>query len=107
MWKRPPANNLPQTPRSAGAYGTGYVLLCGECQLLELLLCGEDLFALLVAAPEGHLRDHIRSQLGELAAQFNFSLMAAGLLYLRLPLLHHPLRQVRHDHGHRLRKRRG
>ena len=27
VWERPPANNLPQTPRSAGAYGTGYVLL--------------------------------------------------------------------------------
>jgi hypothetical protein len=26
VWERPPANNLPQTPHSAGAYGTGYVL---------------------------------------------------------------------------------
>jgi hypothetical protein len=25
-WERPPANKLPQTPHSAGAYGTGYVL---------------------------------------------------------------------------------
>ena len=24
VWERPPANNLPQTPHSAGAYGTGY-----------------------------------------------------------------------------------
>ena len=27
VWERPPANNLPQTPHSAGVYGTGYVLL--------------------------------------------------------------------------------
>jgi hypothetical protein len=26
VWERPPANNLPQTPHSVGAYGTGYVL---------------------------------------------------------------------------------
>jgi hypothetical protein len=26
MWERPPANNFPQTPHSAGAYGTGYFL---------------------------------------------------------------------------------
>jgi hypothetical protein len=26
VWEIPPANNLPQTPHSAGAYGTGYVL---------------------------------------------------------------------------------
>ena len=26
VWERPPANNLLQTPHSAGAYGTGYVL---------------------------------------------------------------------------------
>ena len=26
VWERPPANNLPQTPHSAGAYDTGYVL---------------------------------------------------------------------------------
>jgi len=26
VWERPPANNLPQTPHSAGVYGTGYVL---------------------------------------------------------------------------------
>ena len=26
VWERSPANNLPQTPHSAGAYGTGYVL---------------------------------------------------------------------------------
>jgi hypothetical protein len=26
VWERPPANNLPQTPYSAGAYDTGYVL---------------------------------------------------------------------------------
>ena len=25
VWEKPPANNLPQTPHSAGAYGTGYV----------------------------------------------------------------------------------
>jgi len=25
VWERPPANNLLQTPHSAGAYGTGYV----------------------------------------------------------------------------------
>jgi hypothetical protein len=27
VWERPPANNLPQTPHSAGAYDTGYILL--------------------------------------------------------------------------------
>ena len=26
VWERPPANNIPQTLYSAGAYGTGYVL---------------------------------------------------------------------------------
>ena len=26
VWERPPANNLPQTPHSAGAYDIGYVL---------------------------------------------------------------------------------
>jgi len=26
VWERPPANNLPQTPHSAGAYGTGYLV---------------------------------------------------------------------------------
>jgi hypothetical protein len=25
VWEKPPANNLPQTPHSAGAYDTGYV----------------------------------------------------------------------------------
>jgi hypothetical protein len=26
VWERPPTDNLPQTPHSAGAYSTGYVL---------------------------------------------------------------------------------
>jgi len=26
VWKKPPDNNLPQNPHSAGVYGTGYVL---------------------------------------------------------------------------------
>jgi hypothetical protein len=35
VWERPPANNLPKTPHSAGAYGTGYVLLITVQELLD------------------------------------------------------------------------
>jgi hypothetical protein len=34
VWERPPANNLPRTPHSAGAYGTGYVLY--NCSIIRL-----------------------------------------------------------------------
>jgi len=35
VWERPPANNLPQNPHSAGAYGTGYVLFLGSLSTLS------------------------------------------------------------------------
>jgi hypothetical protein len=37
VWERAPANNLPQTPHSAGAYDTGYVLLIWHLNLNSLL----------------------------------------------------------------------
>ena len=41
VWERPPANNLPQTPHSAGAYGTGYVLFFKyyACKVILVMVC--------------------------------------------------------------------
>ena len=60
VWERPPANNLPQTPHSAGAYGTGCVLFfngaTGECTNLQAsqFACRYDQYQALLPVERKH-----------------------------------------------------
>jgi hypothetical protein len=54
VWERPPANNLPLTPHSAGAYGTGYVWVVRSCMIRVL----SHIHYLFVSSDASHLVPH-------------------------------------------------